>query len=153
MAGVWPGRLRLQSHGHDLSAFAASHSFYNSGVRRSNHRERLSVAPSEIFKAGLTLWRKTSQIFGPLLAAGVLLGLGLTSLLHISLTAPWLTITYALIVVVIVFQVAIMVPWQIRSNRMLATGIMLPSAPVATVLLLLCAGYTSIIGLMLLQPS
>jgi hypothetical protein len=108
---------------------------------------------AQVIQAGLTAWRKASQIFGPLLATGVILGFGLTSPLHVPLAARWLKLTYALIIVVTAVHAAIMVPWQTRSNRMLATGLIPPTAPVATVLLLLCAGYTSIISLMLLRPN
>jgi hypothetical protein len=113
----------------------------------------LRARQAQVVQAGLTAWRKASQIFGPLLAIGIVLGFGLTSALHVPLATRWLTITYALIIIVTVVQAAIMVPWQIRSNGMLVSGNIPRAAPVATVLLLLCAGYTLIIGLMLLKPG
>ena len=103
--------------------------------------------------SGLTAWRKTARTFGPLLLAGMLLGFGLAASFRISLSAPWLIATYALIVAVVAIQTGVMVPWQLRSDRSLAAGAIPALAPVRSVLVALSVGYTAILALMLVRPG
>lgn len=103
--------------------------------------------------AGLTAWRKSTRIFGPLLALGVLLGFGLAAIFHISLLSTWLVITYVLVVAALGIMGGVMVPWQIRSDRSLAAGVLPPLLPVRVVLTSLAVIYTAIIGLMIARPG
>lgn len=101
----------------------------------------------------LIAWRRSAQIFGPLLGLGVLLGFALAAMLHYSLGTTWLVITYVLIVVALGVQSGIMVPWQIRANRILAAGAIPPLMPARIVVALLAVVYTAIIGLMVARPT
>lgn len=105
------------------------------------------------FASGVTAWRKTARIFGALFFAGMLCGFALAAAFRVPLNAPWLLATYALIVAIAVIQGAVMVPWQVRSDRILATGKIPPLAPVRVVLIALCAGYTATLALMLVRPG
>lgn len=101
----------------------------------------------------LTAWRKSTRIFGPLLALGVLLGFGLAAMFHVSLLSTWLVITYVLVVAALGITGGVMVPWQIRSDRILAAGVIPPLMPVRVVVTSLAVIYTAIIGLMIARPG
>lgn len=103
--------------------------------------------------AGLSAWRKSTRIFGPLLALGVLVGFGLAAMFHVSLISTWLVITYVLVVAALGIMGGVMVPWQIRSDRSLAAGVIPPLLPVRVVVTSLAVIYTAIIGLMIARPG
>lgn len=102
---------------------------------------------------GLSAWRKSTRIFGPLLALGVLVGFGLAAMFHVSLISTWLVITYVLVVAALGIMGGVMVPWQIRSDRSLAAGVIPPLLPVRVVVTSLAVIYTAIIGLMIARPG
>lgn len=56
----------------------------------------------------------TNRIFGGVLGAGILLGLATMGAAHVPPTAPWLVLSYALIVIGIAFQATFAIPWQQR---------------------------------------
>lgn len=64
----------------------------------------------------------TARVFGPVLGAGVLAGFALALLTGMPLNALWLVATYALIVLALAVQAAIMVPWQLRFERTRNSG-------------------------------
>jgi hypothetical protein len=103
--------------------------------------------------SGLTAWRKTARTFGPLFLAGMLFGFALAATLRVPLTEPWLLATYALIVAIAAIQGAVMVPWQLSSDRSLAAGTIPPVTPVRVVLVALCVAYTATLTLMLVRPG
>lgn len=104
-------------------------------------------------RAALVAWRTAARIFGPMLLLGIVLGFALAQLLHVSLTAMWLLVTYALVVVSIAVQAAIMIPWQVRSSRSLEAGTVPPMTPARIVLTSLSTVYTAIVALMLTRPG
>ena len=67
--------------------------------------------------ASIHAWRRSAQIFGPLLGVGALIGFGLAAVTHQPLLSSWLVATYVLIILALGTQAAIMVPWQLRSNH------------------------------------
>lgn len=101
---------------------------------------------------GVTMWRRLVRIFGPLLALGLLAGFVLALLMGISLAAWWLVAVYALILIVMGAQGAIMVPWQIRAQAAIARGEVLPTRPIAIVLSVFVIAYIGIIAMMTLKP-
>lgn len=101
----------------------------------------------------LTAWRRSTRVFGPVLALGVLLGFGLAAMFHVSLLSTWLLITYALVVAALGIMGGVMLPWQIRSDRILAAGVIPPLMPVRIVVTSLAVIYTAIIGLMIARPG
>jgi hypothetical protein len=103
--------------------------------------------------AALIAWRRSARVFGPLLAVGLLFGFGLAMAFHVSLLSTWLAITYVLVIAALGIQGAVMVPWQIRSNRSLAAGVIPPLMPVRLVVTSLAIIYTAIIGLMIARPG
>jgi len=105
------------------------------------------------FRQALTAWRKSSQVFGPMLGLGVILGFGVAAALHLPLTSLWLYITYALMVAALAVQAGIMAPWQARNNRTLSQGVVPSTGPVVFVLVALSAIYTAIIALMVFRPA
>lgn len=106
-----------------------------------------------VIRLGLTAWRHSTQVFGPLLLVGIFFGFGHAAAVHIALGSSWLVTTYGLIVAAIVLQAAVMIPWQLRSNAMLEAGAVPSMTPVALVLLFFCIVYTSILWLMLTRPG
>ncbi|HKE36382.1 MAG TPA: hypothetical protein VKB39_03070 [Candidatus Baltobacteraceae bacterium] len=104
-------------------------------------------------RTGLGAWRKSAQTFGPLLGAGTLLGFALAATFHVSLVSPWLVATYALILAVLAIQFGVMVPWQQRSDRALASGAIPRLTPVRAVIAAQSVVYTAIVGLMLVKPG
>jgi len=105
------------------------------------------------FRQALTAWRKSSQVFGPMLGLGVILGFGVAATLHVPLTSRWLYVTYALMVAAIGVQAGIMAPWQVRNNRALLQGVIPSTGPVVFVLVSLSAIYTAIVALMVFRPA
>ena len=101
----------------------------------------------------LTAWRRSSRIFGPLLGVGLIFGFGLASMLHVPLGTHWLIESYVLIALALLTQAGVMIPWQISSNRDVATGTAPSLVPVRFVLATLCVAYTAVLALMLLRPS
>ena len=103
--------------------------------------------------SGITAWRKTARTFGPLFLVGILLGFALAAAFRVPLNEPWLLATYALIVAIVAIQGAVMVPWQLRSDRSLAAGTIPDVTPVRVVLIALCTAYTATLALMLVRPG
>lgn len=107
----------------------------------------------QIAWSGLTAWRNSARIFGPLLAVGILLGFALAATSGIPLNSRWLILAYALIVVALGVQAGITIPWQLRSNRTLQAGQLPSTSPLVFVLTMLSLLYTAILWLMVSQPS
>lgn len=107
----------------------------------------------ETVGAAVVAWRKSSRLFGPLFAAGVLFGFAVANAMGLSLASRWIIITYILIVVAIGVQLGIMLPWQLRSNRTLPQGAVQSNVPVITASVLLCLSYCLIVGVMLFRPT
>ena len=101
---------------------------------------------------GVQIWQNTGRIFGPLLGLGVLVGFATAGSARISLLSPWLIATYALIVIVVGGQAALMVPFNLRARR-LANGETVPTLPIALAISLLALGYICIPALMFVRPS
>lgn len=97
-------------------------------------------------------WRNLARTFGPVLGIGVLAGFALAVRVGMPLTALWLIITYALVVLALGAQAAIMVPWQLRVESIAAGGGTPSIAPIVTVLSVLTAVYIAIASLMVLRP-
>jgi len=93
-----------------------------------------------------------ARVFGPLLGLGVLAGFVVAIIMGVPLTAGWLVATYALIVLALVGQGAMMVPWQRRAEAALAAGGSLSTRPIAGTLMLFCVAYVGILWLMILRP-
>jgi hypothetical protein len=101
----------------------------------------------------ISAWRKSERIFGPILGAGVLLGLWLAGVTHAGFAALWLLGTYGLIVVALGTQAAIMIPWQLRAQRASADGASVSRRPIILVLSIFSVAYVSIVSLMILKPG
>ena len=101
---------------------------------------------------GVHAWRAMARVFGPLLGLGVLAGFVVAIIMGVPLTAGWLVATYALIVLALVGQGAMMVPWQRRAEAALAAGGSLSTRPIAGTLMLFCVAYVGILWLMILRP-
>jgi hypothetical protein len=108
---------------------------------------------AHVLRGGLSAWRRSARIFGPLLGIGMLLGFWLAASMRVSLLSGWLIVTYAVIVAALALQAGVMIPWQVRSNRTLETGVVPRLTPLTFVLVGLSAAYTAIVGLMLLRPA
>ena len=102
--------------------------------------------------AGVHTWRRLMRVFGPLLGAGILAGFALAFAMSQSLAAAWLIATYALILLMLGVQAAVMVPWQINASATLARGGAVSTRSVAIVLATSCVVYAGIVSLMLLRP-
>ena len=109
-------------------------------------------ASAENIVRAVSAWRNLARTFGPILGVGVLAGFALAAVMGMPLTALWLLITYALIVLALGAQAVIMVPWQLRAEGMLARGEMPATAPIVAVLSALTVAYVAIASLMLLRP-
>jgi hypothetical protein len=103
--------------------------------------------------AAVRAWRTLARVFGPLLGLGVLAGFALAGVMRMPLTALWLVVTYALIIVALGAQASIMVPWQLRAERIAGNGGALPTAPIVAILSVLTVAYICIAALMLLRPT
>ena len=110
-----------------------------------------NAAAQEVLRA-VVAWRTLARTFGPILGAGVLAGFALATLMGMPLTALWLLITYGLIVLSLGVQAAIMVPWQLRAEGIVARGGTPSTAPILAVLSALTIAYVAIASLMLLRP-
>jgi hypothetical protein len=114
----------------------------------------LALSRSEdpkVVVSGIRAWRSIMRVFGPLLGIGMLVGFGLAFVTGIPLLAPWLVAAYALIVVGMVTQGAIMIPWQMRAEGTLAAGERVKTRPIATVVAIFSAAYVGLLGLMLVR--
>jgi hypothetical protein len=104
-----------------------------------------------VMKEAIRTWRLAAQIFGPVLGIGALLGFGLAGVMHVPLGSSGLIATYALIVLALGVQAAVMIPWQVRANVILTSGGSVPMRPVIVVLTVLSVGYATILSLMVLR--
>jgi hypothetical protein len=109
-------------------------------------------ADSAVVVAGVNAWRRLVRVFGPLLGLGVLAGFALALKMGTSLTAGWLLVTYALIVVAVGAQAALMVPWQARAQAAIANGAALSTRPIAVTVVAFSLAYIGILTLMLWRP-
>lgn len=103
-------------------------------------------------RATLSTWRRSEQIFGPMLGLGVLLGFGVAAAMHVPLASGWLVATYVLIVLALAVQVAVAIPWEVRSSAALARGEMPSFGPVRVAAIGLAAIYTAIVVMMVARP-
>ena len=100
----------------------------------------------------VSTWRATARIFGPLIGIGMLLGSWLATVAGFSLGSEWLLWTYALIVVALGAQAAIMIPWQIRAQAAVRDGGQLSVQPVVAAVGLFSLVYVALVALMTLRP-
>lgn len=110
------------------------------------------MGEAALIAKGAQTWRTTTRIFGPMLGLGVLLGFANAGVMGIPLLSPWLLSTYALIVVVLGGQAALMVPFNIRTERVQA-GEAVSTRPIALAISLLALGYVCITALMFVRPD
>ncbi len=110
-------------------------------------------ADARIISSGIRTWRALARAFGPILGLGVLAGFALAGVMHMPMTALWLVVTYALIVLALGAQAAIMIPWQLRAEAIVARGETLTTRPITAVLSVLTIAYICIAYLMLLRPA
>jgi hypothetical protein len=103
--------------------------------------------------AGVRSWRQSARLFGPMLGVGVLAGFALALVMHVPLGAAWLIATYALIVLAIIAQARLMIPWQLAANAAIARGERVSTRTVTVVLSIFSIAYVGIVTLMLLRPS
>jgi uncharacterized membrane protein len=111
-----------------------------------------ATGDSNLIAKGVQIWQRTGRIFGPLLGLGVLAGFATAGAAGISLLSPWLIATYALIIIVVGGQAALMVPFNLRARR-LTNGETVSTLPIALAILLLTLGYICIPALMFVRPS
>lgn len=97
-------------------------------------------------------WRTLARTFGPILGVGVLAGLALAVRMGMPLTALRLLFTYGLIVLALGAQAAIMIPWQLRAQSIVARGETPSTGPILAVVSALTIAYVAIAALMLLRP-
>ncbi|HEY6326642.1 MAG TPA: hypothetical protein VIW73_09060 [Candidatus Cybelea sp.] len=109
-------------------------------------------ADGAVVLAGVKAWRKLVRVFGPLLGLGVLAGFALALEMGTPLTAGWLVITYALIVVALGAQAVLMVPWQVRAETSIASGAPLTTRPIVATVWIFSFAYVAILTLMLWRP-
>jgi hypothetical protein len=110
------------------------------------------VGEGAALELALRASRHSIQIFGPTLGLGILAGFALALVMGMPLAAAWLVGTYALIVLVLGVQAAVMVPWQIRASAALERGEKISTRAVAIVLSIACFAYVAIISLMVIRP-
>jgi hypothetical protein len=109
-------------------------------------------ADGAVVLAGVKVWRRLVRVFGPLLGLGVLAGFALALKMGTPLAAGWLVITYALIVVALGAQAALMVPWQVRAEAAIASGAPLTARPIVATVWIFSLAYVGILTLMLWRP-
>jgi hypothetical protein len=63
-----------------------------------------------------------NRIFGPLLGAGILLGIAVMIVMHVPASSLWLASSFAVIVLALALQAAVAIPWHIRSLRAISSG-------------------------------
>lgn len=112
----------------------------------------LRAQPALIPEA-VSVWLGSHRVFGPMLGVGILLGLWLTGVMHLSYASRWLLVTYGLIVVAMVVQGAILIPWQRRAAAAGAQGIVVSPRPLACILAVFAIIYIWIVSLMLVRPG
>ena len=88
-------------------------------------RESQRPAWTDALRTAITI----SRIFGPLLGIGILLGIAAVFATHLPAFSPWLVATYALIVLALVLQAAVALPWYGRSLRAATPGATQEIAP------------------------
>jgi hypothetical protein len=101
----------------------------------------------------IAAWRRCVRIFGPILGIGLLLGFWLAGLMHIGFASLWLLITYALVIVALVVQGMLMVPWQFRAQDAAARESGLSVRPIVTVVSAFTIFYIAIVSLMVVRPG
>jgi hypothetical protein len=109
-------------------------------------------ADAAIVAAGVNAWRRLVRVFGPLAGLGVIAGFVLAVKMGQPLTAGWLVVTYALIVVALAAQGALMIPWQARAEAAVASGAALRTRPVVATIWVFSFTYVVILTLMLWRP-
>ncbi len=109
-------------------------------------------ADGTVVLAGVKAWRRLVRVFGPLLGLGLLVGFALALKMGTPLTAGWLVITYALIVIALGGQAALMVPWQARAEAAIASGVPLSTRPIVGTVWIFSIAYVGILTLMLWRP-
>jgi hypothetical protein len=96
------------------------------------------------------------RLFGPLLGVGVLLGIGTLAALHLPGSAPWLIVTYLVIVVGLVLQGAVAVPFHLRYLRASENGAVLPDEHAARTATWIAAAFAAmfvvLVTLMVARP-
>jgi hypothetical protein len=96
------------------------------------------------------------RLFGPLLGVGVLLGIGILAALHLPGSAPWLIVTYLVIVVGLVLQGAVAVPFHLRYLRAAENGAVLPDEHAARTATWIAAAFAAmfvvLVTLMVARP-
>jgi hypothetical protein len=100
---------------------------------------------------GIDVWRRLAALFGPLAGIGVLAGFALTVVARVPLASAWLVGAYIAVIVVLLTQASIMIPWQIRARAVLAHGEWISTGAIAVTLGVFAAGYIVILSLMLLR--
>ncbi len=107
---------------------------------------------AETVFSALRAWRRLERIFGPLLGAGLLAGIALAVVSGFSLTSAWLLTVYGLILGTLAIQAAIMVPWQLRAERVVESGAQLSTRPIVLVVVTFSVAYLTIATLMFARP-
>ena len=99
---------------------------------------------------------RISRIFGPLLGIGILLGIAALFATHLPAFSPWLVATYALIVMALVLQAAVALPWYGRSLQAATPGAPRDIAPdrraPAVFAIAFAAAFAIIVALMVMKP-
>ena len=109
-------------------------------------------ADAAVVIAGVNAWRRLVRVFGPLAGLGVLAGFALAMLMGMPLTAGWLVVTYALIVVALATQGALMIPWQARAEAAIASGAAFTTRPIVATIWVFSVSYAAILTLMIWRP-
>jgi hypothetical protein len=107
----------------------------------------------QAIRPALAAWRRSVRIFGPSMLLGIFFGFWVAWMMHVSPLSHWLVAAYGVVVAAIAVQVSVMVPWQLRSDSMLDAGTIPNTMPVALVLAVQCALYTTIVWLMMTRPG
>lgn len=107
--------------------------------------------PGASVSTAIRTWRASARIFGPLLGLGLILGIWLALAAGISLSATWLLVAYALIVVAAGTQTAIMVPFQLRATNA-ASAAPLSTRGIAGIVATFTVAYICIMLLMIARP-
>jgi Predicted integral membrane protein (DUF2269) len=96
------------------------------------------------------------RLFGPLLGVGVLLGMAILAALHLPGSAPWLIVTYVVIVAGIVLQGAVAVPFHLRYLRAAESGAVLAgenaARTAAWIAVAFAAMFVLLVTLMVARP-
>jgi hypothetical protein len=96
------------------------------------------------------------RLFGPLLGIGVLLGIATLAALHLPGSAPWLILSYVLILIGLALQGAVAVPFHLRHVRASESGAALAgenAARTATwIAIAFAAMFVLLVTLMVARP-